>query len=141
MRQTAVTLRPPFPFFVGIISVVTFPFWLLVVVIDVLGWRPSTAPLDYLWLGGVFWLVSIFGASPALFFRLRFLENHLQFRWFGYPTKILPYSAIEHFEFPAFSFGGLRLHLANGSRDVYWVDHDETAELLRHHGVQHMGVA
>ncbi len=141
MRQGETTLRPPFPFFVGIISVVTFPLWLLIVVVDLLAWRPSTSPLSHLWLGGVFWLVSILGASPSLFFRLRFVEDQLQFRWFGYATHVLPYSAILRFEFPAFSFGGLRLHVAGGSRDVYWVDLQRVADLLRQHGVPHAAVA
>ena len=107
MRQGETTLRPPFPFFVGVISAFTFPAWLLIVVIDLLGLRPSTAPLNYLWLGGVFWLISILAASPSLFFRLRFLEHQLQFRWFGHATHALPYSAILRFDFPAFSYGGL----------------------------------
>ena len=142
MRQGQTTLRPPFALFVGGISVVTFPVWLLIVATDLLGLRPSATPLNYLWLGGVFWLVSVVGASPSLFFRLRFLEDRLQFRWFGRPWHVVPYREIVRFEFPVFrSFGGLRIHLPHGHRDVYWVDLQRVADLLKGHGVPHAAVA
>ena len=140
MQQGQITLRPSFPFFVGIISVVAFPVWILVVAIDLLGWRPSDAPINYLWVGGVLWLFSILGASPSLLFRLHFLEDRLHFKWFGYTSRVLLYSDILYFQFPAYSYGGLRLHLANRTRDVYWVDLDKVADLLCQHSVPNQKV-
>ena len=84
MRQDPTTLRPPFMCIVGVLTTVTFPCWIFILVIDLLHLRPSTAaPLNYLSLGGMFWVISVVGAAPALFFRLKFLKDSMQFRWFG----------------------------------------------------------
>lgn len=138
MRQTGTTLRPSFASFVGIFSVATFPCWLLLVVADLLGLRASAARIDHLWVAGVLYLVSILAASPSLFFRLRFLDDHLQFRWFGRTWRAVPYGQILRFEFPLYrSFGGLRIHLPGEHRDVYWVELQHVADLLKQHGVPH----
>jgi hypothetical protein len=142
MRHESTSLRPSFPYFVGIISTVMLPFWPLLILVDLLHLRPKgAAPLDYLGIGGLFWGVSVLGAAPSLFFRLDFAEQALHFRWFGRSTLVLRYASITSFTFPVFSYGGLRLNLHNGRRDVYWVDLSKAAAMLRQHGVPQSGVA
>lgn len=122
----------------GIVSLIIFPLWVVCAIVEVVR-HPSERGLLFAFAAaGGMWSGSTALILPCLFFRLRFRDDQLEFRWFGYATRVVAYREIVRFEYPACSYGGFRLQLRDGQRhDVYMVDFEKAAELLRNHGVEH----